>query len=174
MINRQRHDHRQANAQHRERADERGEPDQFLQFAGQPFPEFHAASSPAGWARWLLNLAEDFSFRRPSPSLVAGLLTLQLIEQPAELLRNGLRHNLVENTTQLSTDMLVHCKVASRGGGILGSWWQLPVSIRLSFCHGHLHRAGTHYILRNGTQRSRTLLAGLRQRAIVCWPQSEP
>jgi hypothetical protein len=28
--------------------------------------------------------------------------------------------------------------------------------------------------LRNGTQRSRTLLAGLRRRAIVCWPQSEP
>src|SRR5262249_25835147 len=65
IIDRERHDHRQANAQHGERANQGGKPDHLPQLAGQPLPEFHAAGS-----RRLATLAtqpwrKTFRSRRP-------------------------------------------------------------------------------------------------------------
>src|SRR5215470_18002082 len=101
--------------------------------------------------------------------LGGGLLTLQLVEQFAELLRDRLGDDLVEDTSELPADVFVHGEVVAGGRGVCGRWvFLLPVGF--SCGHGHLHRARTSYILRNGTQRSRTLLKSFGQRAIVCGP----
>jgi hypothetical protein len=162
VIESQSYDYGQANAQHRQCAYQRGEPKHFAHFVAEPFPKFHGL--PPAVARWLLNLREAVSFpnRAWSLSLWVRLLTLQLIEQFAELLRHGLGNDLVENASELPANVLVQGKVSARGRGRRA----VLLSVGLSFCHGHLHHARTSYILRNGTQRSRTLLERLGRRAM--------